>query len=137
MPQNRRRSATMSLVKRALWTIGLGAGTAATYGAFLGWDQHKDLDPVTRELSGPYEAWQVVGCGALLAALAFETGRRGHMWLVSTVVPVVLTGCFSVDAATDTDSDGLWPVGAALVAVGSFAGSLALSALGARVAQRR
>jgi peptidoglycan/LPS O-acetylase OafA/YrhL len=120
-------------VKRALWAIGLGAATAATYAAFLAWDQEKDLDPATGQLSGPYEAWQVVGCGAVLAALAFETGRRGHMWLASTVVPVVLTACFSVDAATGEDSDGLWPVGAALVAIGSFAAALGVAALGARV----
>jgi peptidoglycan/LPS O-acetylase OafA/YrhL len=124
-------------VKRALWAIGLGAATAATYGAFLAWDQKKDLDPATGRLSGPYEVWQVVGCGAVLAALAFEAGRRGHTWLASTVVPVVLTACFSVDAATGEGSDGLWPVGAALVAIGSFAGTVAVAALGAHIGRSR
>ena len=36
------------------------------------------------------------------------------------LIPVVLTGCFAFDAATDTDTDGLWVVGAALVALGSL-----------------
>jgi peptidoglycan/LPS O-acetylase OafA/YrhL len=120
-------------VKRALWAIGLAAATAATYGGFLGWDQEKDLDPATGHLSGPYQAWQVVGCGAVLTALAFETGRRGRPRLAAVVVPVVLTACFSVDAATDADSDGLWPIGAALVALGSSAGALAAATLGERV----
>jgi peptidoglycan/LPS O-acetylase OafA/YrhL len=124
-------------VSTALWSVGLGAATAATYGAFLAWDQHKDYDPATGQLSGPYKAWQVVGCGVVLAGLAFETGRRGRMWLASIVVPVVLTACFSVDAATGEDSDGLWPIGAGLVALGSFAGTLAVAALGARLAPRR
>jgi peptidoglycan/LPS O-acetylase OafA/YrhL len=117
------------------WAAGLAAAVAATYGAFLGWDQQKDLDPATGHLSGPYQAWQVVGCGAVLAALAFETGRRGRPWTAAVVVPLVLTACFSVDAATDADSDGLWPVGAALVALGSFAGALAAAALGKRLAR--
>jgi peptidoglycan/LPS O-acetylase OafA/YrhL len=116
-----------------MWAIGLGAATAAAYGAFLAWDQEKDVDPATGQASGPYEAWQVLGCGAVLAALAFESGRRGHMRLASTVVPAVLTACFSIDAATGEDSDGLWPIGAVLVAGGSFAGVLAVAALGARV----
>lgn len=120
-----------------LWGAGLAAAVAATYGAFLGWDQEKDLDPVTGHLSGPYQAWQVVGCGAVLAALAFETGRRGRPALAAVVVPIVLTACFSVDAATDADSDGLWPVGAALVALGSSAGALAAAALGKRLARSR
>lgn len=115
-----------------MWAIGVSVATAATYGAFLAWDQHKDLDRATGELSGPYEAWQVVGCGAVLAALAFVTGWRGHMWLASLVVPAVLTVCFSIDAATGEGSDGLWVVGAVLLAVGSFAGTLAVAALGAR-----
>jgi ABC-type transport system involved in cytochrome c biogenesis permease component len=79
----------------------------------------------------------VVGCGAVLAALAFATGRRGRPWLASVVVPLVLTVCYSVDAATDPDADGLWPVGAGLVALGSLAGSVAVAALGNRFAQRR
>jgi peptidoglycan/LPS O-acetylase OafA/YrhL len=123
----------MKGVKRLVWPLALGAATAAAYGAFLGWDQHKDVDPATGSVSGPYQAWQVVGCGAVLAALAFETGRRGRPWLASVVMPVVLTLCFSVDAATDPDADGLWPIGAALVAIGSFAGAAAVAAVGAHI----
>lgn len=117
---------------RLLWPVGLGAAVAATYAAFFAWDQHKEVDASGHE-SGPYSTWQVLGCAAVLAVLAVETGRRGRPWLASIVVPAVLTACFSVDAATDADSDGLWPVGAALVAIGSFAGTVALSQLGARI----
>jgi hypothetical protein len=120
-------------INGALWAAGLAAATAATYGAFLGWDQDKDLDPATGQLSGPYQAWQVVGCGVVLATLAFAAGWRGRMWLASIAVPAVLTACFAVDAATDADADGLWPVGAALVAIGSFAGTLGVAAVGAKV----
>ncbi|GIG87262.1 hypothetical protein [Plantactinospora endophytica] len=119
-----------------LWIVGLAAGTALAYWAFLGWDQQKETDPVTGAQTGPYSAWQVVGLVVVLALLVFETGRRGRPWLAGTVVPAVLTVAFSVDAATDPDSDGLWVIGAALVALGSVLGAGLLAGLGAYLGRR-
>lgn len=120
-----------------LWSVLSAAIVAGTYWAFLGWDRRKDLNPATGELTGPYQPWQVIGCGAVLALLAFEAGRRGRIWPVVLVLPAVLTACFAINAATDPDADGLWPIGAALVALGSSAGTAAVAALGAALGHRR
>ncbi|MBF9133809.1 hypothetical protein I0C86_33470 [Plantactinospora sp. S1510] len=119
-----------------LWGVALAGATALAYWAFLGWDQHKETDPVTGSQTGPYQAWQVVGLGLVLALLVFETARRGRPWLASLVVTVVLTVFFAVDAATDADGDGLWPVGAALVAVGSLFGTGLVAGIGAYLGRR-
>ncbi|MEE6259693.1 hypothetical protein [Plantactinospora sonchi] len=121
----------------ALWTVILGGVTLAAYWAFLGWDTERDVDPVTGAETGPYQAWQVLGLGAVLAVLTFEAGRRGRPWLATLVVPAVLTASFSVDAATDPGSDGLWPIGAALVAFGSAVGTVLVAGLGAYLGRRR
>jgi hypothetical protein len=120
-----------------LWSALSAAIVAGTYWAFLGWDRRKDLNPATGELTGPYQPWQVIGCGAVLTLLAFEAGRRGRIWPVALVLPTVLTASFAISAATDSESDGLWPIGAALVALGSSAGTAAVAALGAALAQAR
>ncbi|MBE1490091.1 hypothetical protein [Plantactinospora soyae] len=120
-----------------LWTVALAGATALVYWAFLGWDQHKDIDPVTGAQTGPYQAWQVIGLGLVLALLVFEAGRRGRPLLASLVVSVVLTVSFGVDAATDADSDGLWPIGTALVAIGSLFGTGVVAGIGALLGRRR
>lgn len=116
----------------ALLFIGVVAG----YLAFLGWDQHKDID-AAGNASGPYQAWQVVGYGAVLAGLAFGAGRRGYPWVATVTISAALTACFAVDAATDADGDGLWPIGAALLAIGSAAGAAGVAAMGAFLRPRR
>jgi peptidoglycan/LPS O-acetylase OafA/YrhL len=120
-----------------LWTVALAGITGVAYWAFLGWDQHKDTDPVTGSQTGPYQAWQVIGLGVVLALLVFEAGRRGRPWLASPVVSAVLTVSFAVDAATDADGDGLWPIGAALVAIGSLLGTALVAGVGAHLGRRR
>lgn len=44
---------------------------AASWFAWLGWDQQWQVDPVTGMESGPYEEWQVVGCGVSLVVVFF------------------------------------------------------------------
>lgn len=98
------------------------AATAAGYLGWLGWDQHKDPLP-GGGVGGPYQAWQVLGLVATLGAVAVAAGVRGHPVAAVLGMTVTMTLCFSVDAATDADGDGLWPVGALLVAAGTFTGS--------------
>jgi hypothetical protein len=124
-------NARTGLGPTVLWSVAIAVVTVAAYLAFLGWDQHKDLDPVTRNETGPYEPWQVIGLGVVLAALAFTAGWRGRMLPAVVVLPAVLAACFGVDGATDPDGDGLWPIGAGLVAVGALAGTATLAAVGA------
>ena len=113
-----------------LWAILVAVGTAVVYGALFAWDQHKDLDPETMSVSGPYEAWQVILAVLLLGLLALVAGRRGRPWVATVALPVVFTLCFAVDAATDPDADGLWIIGAFLVAIGTTAGTAAAAGLG-------
>lgn len=120
-----------------VWVAGLAAVTLVAYLALLGWDQSKTLDPVTQNETGPYEAWQVIALVVVLAAAAFLAGRAGRFVPAVVTIPVVLTLAFAVDAATDADVDGLWPIGAALVALGSAAGVALVAAIGQRSRQRQ
>jgi hypothetical protein len=96
--------------------------TAAVHLAVLGWDTRYDVDASTGQVSGPYAVRQVVLVGVLLLLLGLAAAWRGPAWLV-VVVPVVFTVAWSISAATAPDSDGLWPVGAVLVAVGTGIGA--------------
>jgi hypothetical protein len=91
--------------------ISLGAVLmAASYLVTLGW--HRTA----------YHDWQGGLLVVLLVAFAVASGRSGHGWCAALTAPTVLTLLFAMDAATGADSDGLWPIGAAGMAAGSFLG---------------
>ncbi|XTZ14007.1 hypothetical protein ACQSSU_21160 [Micromonospora echinospora] len=117
-----------------LWMVGLGVAAAVAYLAFLGWDREKDLDPVTGAETGPYEAWQVVGLALAVGALAFVAGRK-HQVVALAAIPVVLTLAFVITAVTGPEP-GLWPIGAALMALGSAAGTAVMALIGRSTANR-
>jgi len=119
-----------------LLVVVLAGGAALSYVAWLGWDRRYDLDPVTGTSSGPYEAWQVVGCVVTLAALAVLAGLLGRPGLAVGVIPVVVTSLWSRDAAVRDDS-GLWVVGAVLLACGLLTGVAAVASLADGVRRRR
>lgn len=114
-----------------IWAVVVAVAVVAVYLAFLGWDQQPDVDPDSDAQTGPYRPWQLVGAGIGLIFIAFLAGRAGRGKLVTAMLPLTLTVCFAVDAATDPNADGLWILGAALVAVGSLLGTAAVAALGA------
>ncbi|WP_416901207.1 hypothetical protein [Micromonospora echinospora] len=117
------------------WMVGLGLAAAVAYLAFLGWDREKDLDPVTGAETGPYEAWQVVGLALVVGALAFVAGRKHQVLAALVAIPVVLTLAFVVTAVTGPEP-GLWPIGAALTALGSAAGTAVVALIGRSTANR-
>lgn len=121
----------------SIWTLAIVVAVAVVYLAFLGWDQHADIDPETGEQTGPYQPWQVIGVGIALILIAFIAGRAGRAVLVTTMLPLTLTACFVIDAATDPNADGLWVIGATLVAVGSLLGTGAVAAIGAHSTRTR
>ena len=114
----------------------LAVATAATWFAWLGWDDEYQVDPATGSSSGPYEAWQVVGCVVTLLVLGLAVGVLFSPWLLA-VVPPVFTVAWTVDAAGSDDS-GLFIVGAVLVLVGTSFGAavVALVAVGLRALRR-
>jgi peptidoglycan/LPS O-acetylase OafA/YrhL len=97
--------------------LAAAAGAAAWF-AWLAWDTTYQIDPASGQASGPYEAWQVVGCGITVVAVAVLTGLTlPHPWLSALVVTVAFTVAWSITASRD-DLSGLWLVGAMLVFVG-------------------
>ena len=100
----------------------LAAGTAGSWWAWLGWDHTYQVDPVTGVTSGPYEAWQVVGCVLTLLVLAVLAALV-RWWLPLAVMPIAFAVTWSAQAASE-DVTGLWAVGAFMLAVGLAVGTL-------------
>ena len=114
------------LTKIGLGVLGLAASTVAAWWLWLGRDTGYQTDPVTGVTSGPYEAWQVVGCVLTLALLAIVGGLFLRPWFVAPTMTVAFTAAWSWAAAA-TDDTGLWAVGAFLVFVGLAVGSAVVS----------
>ncbi|GEA87838.1 hypothetical protein Q760_09400 [Cellulomonas cellasea DSM 20118] len=108
---------------------------AACWFAWLAWDTTYQVDPATGAASGPYEAWQVLGCALSLAVVVV----LGTVALGARATVVVTTLAFAVawSVTASTDETGLWMVGALLVLVGVAVGSTAVAAVTAAVLRRR
>lgn len=110
--------------------IGAAGIVAGSYLALLGWHRAKETDPVTGNQSGPYHVWQVILVAVVVALVAVALGRLGLQNVALVVIPLTLVAMFSADAATAPDGDGLWPVGAALLAAAALAGTAVIARLG-------
>lgn len=95
-------------------------GSAGAWFAWMGWDQEYQVDPMTGLESGPYEAWQVIGCGITLLAVAVPASWGRHWKAV--LLPPSFALAWSVTAAAQ-DMTGLWRVGAIMVLIGSSVGT--------------
>jgi hypothetical protein len=110
--------------------------TAGGYFCWLGWHRPKQLQPDGR-LTGPHSAWQVMGLVLTLAVITLAvTWWSKTAWIAPVMTTVATTAYFSADAATSSDNDGLWPIGAALVLIGTALGVGCVSLI-MRMAQRR
>lgn len=117
-------------------TLGLAVLTAVIWGGWLGWDNQKEVDPITGTASGPYQAWQVVGCVCSLVFVAIVAARTVPPWLVPPTMTLAFTACWTWQAAT-SDETGLWAVGAALIFFGMAVGSIMATTVGWLLRQRR
>ncbi|MER5474686.1 hypothetical protein [Streptomyces sp. NPDC002685] len=110
-----------------LVSILLLAGVSlAVWTAWLGWDQHRDVQP-DGTTTGPYEAWQVIGLVlALLVPVYWAASRR---YIAGAVLGT--TAGLTVAAYYDwsDDSSGLFMVGVGLIMVGSLAVTAVVSAI--------
>lgn len=106
--------------------------TASCWWAWMAWDNSYQTDPAAGTTSGPYQAWQVIGCVVCLIALGVGATVRLPAWLVVPIMPIAFTAAWSWTAASADDS-GLWAVGAMLVFVGMLAGTGAVSGVTAFV----
>ncbi|WP_327281212.1 MULTISPECIES: hypothetical protein [unclassified Streptomyces] len=103
---------------------------AAAWAAWLGWDQHRDVHP-DGSVTGPYEAWQVIGLMLTLSAFVAWGAFRGHPASAVLGTTVGLTAASYYDWSDD--ASGLFALGVGMIAVGTLAGSSALTALVAHV----
>ena len=123
--------------RRTTWTAGAAALSVLAWVAWLAWDREYQYDPATSTTSGPYAEWQVVGCVLTLLAAAVLVGWVQRPLVAALVVTVPFTLCWTVDAALQ-DETGLFLVGALLIAVGLFLGSLLVAVgLGRAPGRRR
>ncbi|MEU7067438.1 hypothetical protein [Streptomyces sp. NPDC046161] len=99
---------------------------AAAWAAWLGWDQHRDVHP-DGSVTGPYEAWQVIGLVLTLPAPVYWAASRQH------AVSAVLGTTAGVTAAAwydwSDDSSGLFVIGVGLVMTACLLATSALSAV--------
>lgn len=103
---------------------------------WLGWDTQYQVDAATNEASGPYQAWQVIGCALSLLILLVSAVLAGLRPLfASAALTLAFTTAWTAQAAT-TDDTGLYIVGALLLFVGLAAASLLVSFVTARVRRR-
>ncbi|WP_405403759.1 hypothetical protein [Streptomyces sp. NBC_01104] len=123
----------LKLVPQLTAILVLAVMTLALWAAWLGWDQHRDVQPDGSE-TGPYEAWQVIGLVlSLLAPVYWAASRR---YIAGAVLGV--TGGLTVAAYYDwsDDSSGLFMVGVVMVMVGSLVVTGIASAVIASVTSR-
>ncbi|MEV4561216.1 hypothetical protein AB0K51_30075 [Kitasatospora sp. NPDC049285] len=113
-PLNPVRSLLLALVPMTAWA------------AWLGWDQLRDIHP-DGSVTGPYEAWQVIGLVVtLLPAVGWAAFRR---YVADAVVGTTagLTAALGYDWSDD--GSGLFVIGAGLAAAATLAATTALCAL--------
>lgn len=119
--------------------LALGAAlavlTASCWWGWMAWDHTYQTDPETGTTSGPYQAWQVIGCVVCLIILAVLATMRLPAWLVIAIMPVTFTVAWSATAASG-DETGLWGVGAILVFLGMLAGTGLVSGVTAAFRRR-
>ncbi|MFF0224988.1 hypothetical protein [Streptomyces sp. NPDC004629] len=111
---------------QVLSVLVLAGVSAAVWAAWLGWDRVRAVR-ADGTVTGPYEAWQVIGLVlTLLAAVCWAASRR-------YVVGAVLGTTAGLTAAAyydwSDDSSGLFMVGVGLVMMGSLAATAVVSAV--------
>jgi hypothetical protein len=111
----------------ALVTLVIAALTTATWWT-LGRDTTREVDAATGDVTGPYEAPQVIACVVILVGLVVVGALVLPAWLAVLGVSLPFTAAWSLHAASNDDS-GLWAVGAILVLVGTLVGGTIVTAV--------
>lgn len=114
------------LVPRLSATLVPAVVASAAWAAWLGWDQHRDVQP-DGTTTGPYEAWQVIGLVLTLLVPVYWAASRHHVAGAVLGTTVGLTAAAWYDWSDD--SSGLFVVGVGMVMVGSLVLTAAVSAV--------
>ncbi|MGI5191567.1 hypothetical protein ACQEVI_25735 [Promicromonospora sp. CA-289599] len=119
----------------ALFTFVIAALTTATWWT-LGRDTTREVDAATGNVTGPYEAPQVIACVVVLVALVVVGALVLPAWLAVLAVSLPFTAAWTLHASS-TDDSGLWAVGAILVLVGTLVGGVVVTAITRRLVRNR
>ncbi|WP_129789916.1 hypothetical protein [Promicromonospora panici] len=111
----------------ALVTFIIAALTTATWWT-LGRDTTRDIDPATGDVTGPYEAPQVIACVVVLVGLVVIGALLLPAWLAVLAVSLPFSAAWTIQASS-TDDSGLWAVGAVLVLIGTLVGGAIVAAV--------
>jgi hypothetical protein len=102
------------------------AVSAAMWAAWLGWDQHRDVQP-DGSSTGPYEAWQVIGLVVTLLVPVYWAASRHHILGAALGTSAGLTVAAYYDWSDD--ASGLFVIGVGMVMFGTLAVSAAVAAV--------
>lgn len=114
------------------WAAVLAAVAAAAWFGWLGWDEEYWYD-AAGDAHGPYETWQVVGCGLTLLAGAVVGALAWRPFGPLAAMPVAFTTAWIITSAPG-DDQGLWPVGAIMVLIGTALGAVLVGAVATAIA---
>ncbi|MGW1257224.1 hypothetical protein ACWD5Q_19100 [Streptomyces sp. NPDC002513] len=117
-------------VPQLLSVLVLAGVSLGAWAAWLGWDQHRDVQP-DGTTTGPYEAWQVIGLVlTLLVPVYWAASRR---YFAGAVLGT--TAGLTIAAYDDwqDDSSGLFMVGVVMVMMGTLVVTTIVSAVSASV----
>lgn len=131
-PQRPGRSSLLLPLGTVVVTAACAA--AAWYG-LLGWDNTYQTQPDGR-VTGPYEAWQVIGLVVLLIAVGIGAGWRGHPIAGTLGTTIGLTVAVYIDWSS-VDETGLFVVGVAMVFIGTLAAGFAVTSISAAIRKGR
>ncbi|GGW67933.1 hypothetical protein [Streptomyces xantholiticus] len=120
------RQRLLKLVPQMSAILVLALVTPAVWAAWLGWDQHRDVQP-DGTTTGPYEAWQVIGLVLTLLTPVYWAASRRYIAGAVLGTTVGLTVAAYYDWSDD--SSGLFVIGVGMVMVGSLAVTAAGSAV--------
>ena len=120
------RPGLLKSVPQLLSVFALAGVSLAAWAAWLGWDQHRDVQP-DGTTTGPYEAWQVIGLVLTLLIPVYWAASRRH--IAGAVLGT--TAGLTVAAYWDwsDDSSGLFAVGVGMVTLGSLAATAVVSSV--------
>ncbi len=135
-PRSRAASVVASALRPALLTVLAAVLAAGCWWVWLAWDDTYQVDQATGVTSGPYEAWQVVGCVLSLMVLAVSAYLVLDPVLVGVGLTVGFTTAWCLTSLPQDDSR-LAVVGAVMVLFAMSAATSMTGAVAAVVRARR
>ncbi|NLJ53388.1 MAG: hypothetical protein GX344_04535 [Intrasporangiaceae bacterium] len=109
---------------------------AATYAAWLGWDNEYYYDAAVGAYQGPYRPMQVAGCALTFGVVNALLAMRWRPLIIAVGTTVGFWILWTLQAGSQ-DETGLFVVGSALLLVGLALGSALTAWIGSRLRRRR